>query len=1094
MKILNLKFKNINSLSGENEIDFTNPIFTNDGLFAITGKTGAGKSSILDAIALSLYGKTPRVDITANENAVMTRGEKDCYAEIIFMVAGKKWKSSWKQELNRNGNLKPVNRVIADADDKIIADQIRTCDAEIVKIIGLSFEQFTKVIMLAQGSFAAFLQAKQNEKGELLEQITGTEIYAEISKSVYERYKDEKEKLKTIQAEYDAIKILSDEEIETIQLEIESLDKEKQEADATLQKIETAKKWLADIEILQTQINEAKQKLPELEARALTEKTLFEQAAERLKITKEEQKKYEPIFKQVRALDIKISEKEKALQPILHSINELDKNKTLLSKTLQNKTEELKKAQLQLKQKQAWAIENKKYETLVGTYIAIEKENQILTTSAHQIVQLNDEIYNLEKELNEKRNLTKSTTDIFIGKEKTLSLKIAALEKERAVLSETLAGKELYKLREEKEEISNFGTLLKSWIEVENSFNATQNNIQNYTQQLQQIEEEKSKLSNTISAYKKDREALENKINLLNENIQLTKTIQSLETHRQHLKDGEECPLCGALEHPFAIGNIPEIGEKEQALSELKQQQNKVISTMQQDERMFAKLLSDKENTQKNKEKEEGILLDNTTKQSDILREIKIIYPQFSIPAQADKIEQLNIILSQKRSELVALNHIIAQASKSEIQIAQIRDVEIPQLQQEKQSTEKSKNDADTAQKLAEQQFNAKQDALKEKQTTHQIAQHDFLEKLRTYNADNIETLKQHLNDWNKCQQQTEELNQQIYTTKSGIELITKDIDNQTKLLNDKTKEWQTSAAEQQHLSAQRKEIFNDKIVEVEENRLQNLLEKNEAAKANAEKDKADITTEIGKNNAIIREKEIEFEAKKNLHLTENTQEELQTAWSEKKKSTDELSQKIGANNQKLIANSEHLKTSSSKLKEKEKQQAICNKWSILNNLIGSGDGKKYRNFAQALTFEHLIALSNKQLQKMSERYLLKRTGDNLNPFELSVIDTFQNNEERTAQNLSGGEKFIISLSLALGLANMASKNMRIDTMFIDEGFGTLDSDYLDIALNALSNLQSEGKIIGVISHLSELKERIATHIEVMPSGNGHSKIQITSL
>ena len=163
-----------------------------------------------------------------------------------------------------------------------------------------------------------------------------------------------------------------------------------------------------------------------------------------------------------------------------------------------------------------------------------------------------------------------------------------------------------------------------------------------------------------------------------------------------------------------------------------------------------------------------------------------------------------------------------------------------------------------------------------------------------------------------------------------------------------------------------------------------------------------------------------------------------------------------------------------------------------MNELIGSSDGKKYRNFAQALTFEHLTHLSNLQLQKMSDRYLLRQTGDVSNPFELSVIDKFQNNEERTAQNLSGGEKFIVSLALALGLASMAGKNMSIDTMFVDEGFGTLDSDYLDIALNTLSNLQNEGKIIGVISHLNELKERIATHIEIIPSGGGHSKIQLT--
>jgi exonuclease SbcC len=243
----------------------------------------------------------------------------------------------------------------------------------------------------------------------------------------------------------------------------------------------------------------------------------------------------------------------------------------------------------------------------------------------------------------------------------------------------------------------------------------------------------------------------------------------------------------------------------------------------------------------------------------------------------------------------------------------------------------------------------------------------------------------------------------------------------------------------------------------------------------------------------IVSEKENELLKIKEQKLTEKTSEELQSEFNEKKIKSDDFSQKIGENKKALKDNEDNLKTSGSKLKEKEKQQVIYNKWAKLNDLIGSGDGKKYRNFAQALTFEYLVGLSNGQLKKMSDRYLLKRTGDSSNPFELSVIDNYQNSEERTAQNLSGGEKFIVSLSLALGLSGMASKNMRIDTMFIDEGFGTLDSDYLDVALNALSNLQSEGKIIGVISHLAELKERIATHVEVIPSGNGHSKIQITT-
>ena len=351
MKILNLKFKNINSLSGENEIDFTNPIFTTEGLFAITGKTGSGKSSILDAISLAFYGKTPRVEITGRDNAVMTKGEKDCYSEIIFEIAGKKWKSSWKQELNRNGNLKPVNRTIADFSNKIIADQVRTCDTKIVEIIGLTFEQFTKVIMLAQGSFAAFLQANKNDKGELLEQITGTEIYAEISKKVFERNKTEKEKLDKILIELEAIKILSKEEIKNLNDEIAVFEKDKKQADEELHKLETAKKWLADLGILQNQINEAKQKLPELVEKTKTAKENFEKSEKALKAAKEEQKKQEPIFKKVRELDTKLSEKEKLLQPILNSISELEESKGKLSEKLKKQNTDFETSQKSLTEK-----------------------------------------------------------------------------------------------------------------------------------------------------------------------------------------------------------------------------------------------------------------------------------------------------------------------------------------------------------------------------------------------------------------------------------------------------------------------------------------------------------------------------------------------------------------------------------------------------------------------------------------------------------------------------------------------------------------------------------------------------------------------
>ena len=126
-----------------------------------------------------------------------------------------------------------------------------------------------------------------------------------------------------------------------------------------------------------------------------------------------------------------------------------------------------------------------------------------------------------------------------------------------------------------------------------------------------------------------------------------------------------------------------------------------------------------------------------------------------------------------------------------------------------------------------------------------------------------------------------------------------------------------------------------------------------------------------------------------------------------------------------------------------------------------------------------MVAHANRQLQKMSDRYILVR--DDSEPLELNVIDNYQAGEIRSTKNLSGGESFIASLALSLGLSSMASRNVRVDSLFLDEGFGTLDEDALETALETLSGLQQDGKLIGIISHVPALKERIGTQIQVNP-------------
>lgn len=221
--------------------------------------------------------------------------------------------------------------------------------------------------------------------------------------------------------------------------------------------------------------------------------------------------------------------------------------------------------------------------------------------------------------------------------------------------------------------------------------------------------------------------------------------------------------------------------------------------------------------------------------------------------------------------------------------------------------------------------------------------------------------------------------------------------------------------------------------------------------------------------------------------LTDKTLEELEPQFKEFEESLKELRDAAAGLKHKLSENT------AAKERIKEKQSAIeaqkkeCHRWEKLHGLIGSADGKKYRNFAQGLTFELMVSHANRQLEKMTDRYLLIR--DDQQPLELNVVDNYQAGEIRSTKNLSGGESFIVSLTLALGLSKMASRKVRVDSLFLDEGFGTLDEEALEIALETLSSLQQDGKLIGIISHVSALKERISTQINITPVSGGRSSL-----
>uniref|UniRef100_UPI0026300219 SbcC/MukB-like Walker B domain-containing protein n=1 Tax=Pseudomonas sp. TaxID=306 RepID=UPI0026300219 len=173
---------------------------------------------------------------------------------------------------------------------------------------------------------------------------------------------------------------------------------------------------------------------------------------------------------------------------------------------------------------------------------------------------------------------------------------------------------------------------------------------------------------------------------------------------------------------------------------------------------------------------------------------------------------------------------------------------------------------------------------------------------------------------------------------------------------------------------------------------------------------------------------------------------------------------------------------------EIDAKQVEYDLWQQLNSLIGSADGAKYRKFAQGLTLDHLVYLANQQLERLHGRYQLARRGSG--ELELEVIDTWQADVARDTKTLSGGESFLVSLALALALSDLVSHKTSIDSLFLDEGFGTLDGETLEIALDALDSLNASGKMIGVISHVEAMKERIPVQLKVHKSvGMGYSAL-----
>ncbi|WP_141050856.1 AAA family ATPase [Aliarcobacter cryaerophilus] len=1192
MKILKIKLLNINSLKGEFEVDFEK-FLKDESLFAITGPTGAGKSTILDVITCALYGRTARL---TNPNELMSRHTGECLCEVEFEVKGKVYVSSWSQKRARkspDGAFQSAKMEVSEVETgKVLESYLSKVPKYIEELSGLDFDRFIQSMMLAQGSFDAFLKARENERSSLLEKITGTQIYKQISQEIYQTYTRKNDEIKLDENLLGNIELLSSEVVTEKTLILNSSKTQKLELDTKGNELKKVINWLENLQKLEADntkyiqefekisfekenkkedfirldlankalnvqpiyqeknsltqiINQDKEKLEKLQKELEDLKQQLElKATESLKV-KDELDKEKISFdsnskklQEVRTLQTKIESKLQNIKELENKISSQNEQKTKLNEDLKVLKINQEKIDNDLKTINDYLIKNKNDESLKEEISLISKNVNDYKDVLKLLKQIEEKLQN--NSLNEKTlqdSFTKAKKEfdeikvLFDAKDK--EYKELEIQTSNFNQKESNNRDRLKSIEKLITSIDEYKRLLDSILKEENIISFSKDESKTIKTNI----EEKTKLINEIQTH----------IQTLNDKREAELLIAKYESDRVNLKEGEECFLCGSKEHPFvnhkksvsADETTSIIAQKKQIFDE----ENKALRTI---ELNLSKLETKIESStlelnklSKNKEEIEQVfsslnfvLTDdsktNLEEEKQLLEDelrniVKIRDEKEKVLIQRDNLQkELNTkqtFVLQNEQELYKLKSSIEQ-----LQNEQTQNISKKQSLEEELSKVYSKYEFIFDEKFEESFRNlvAKKDSFIKNETSKKeldaklqsltIQLKEFDTKIKSIES----SLKTDTEQLSKIFTETKELQTQskVILDVPDLNIFEKEITAKFNTINEKynslLKELVNLNSKNESLNTQiielnQKQINdNTKLEEITQNFNNALTENSFSSKEEFEKAllSKELREELNLMCKELDEKYNQIQTLKNdtikklseqkeLKLTDKELQTLNDELKELQTITDELQKSIGSLEKELEINASNMKKHEDKIKDLEKKKEAFKVWIKLNEMVGSASGDKFAKFAQGITLDQLIYLANKHLQILSPRYELQRSSDSSKLLEIEIIDGFQGDVVRPVSTLSGGESFIVSLSLALGLSALASQKISIDSLFLDEGFGTLDSDSLELALNALNQLQSSGKMVGVISHVEALKERIPLQIRVMPKGDGTSFLSL---
>ena len=1134
MKFLQLEILNLASLDkqGGEVINFEEGALGESTIFSIVGPTGSGKSTLLDAICLALYNRAPRyprkkgdknqsIEIfgatDASENNrlaptdsrnILTRGKKEGYSKLTFLANnGSIYRAEWHVRFQRvrYENAKTALYKITRNGEEMTEE---TADwNELPNIIGLDYDQFLRTVLIAQGSFANFLTAKENERYELLEKLIGCEeTYTNIATEIKKAKDQATDAYNQMAASVEAVKqnLLNDEELAQLKEEIARLEKAEKELDSQLQAISKDLQWFEEndkqinqIATCQTDMEQATNAIKEMQAQILRLQ-LHDEVQPAVNLLQEIERQTQSIHEQeenilkaegnIKSQESAISESEKTLASLKEAVSkaqeQLEKALPVIAEARALKTK-MEAAMPNLKEKKE-ALELAQKENLTAQKDVEENARNIQKWEAET----------------EKANLALKTTKEEIAKQK-LVLHEATQAAEQAWETERnkTAGQNIEELQNSKTIADRKLQDVQQAIKVVAHLDAATAEMQKNEERILVLGKRNAEIDEALG--KLTIEALTQKTLTLR-NAYTLMVSEKWEIHRANLTEGKPCPLCGSTTHPYHTDNR-QFEEATTELSQLLKAKEELLKLQQKQEKNLSGERKQNDGEVQTLHKQQEKLSGEIATYEEEWKALIAQYPK--IPKAEAELKSLLPIYENKAKDASSKLSLFNKIQKEIERLTQLKDkaVKDEAAYESKASTilNKAQENASTCvTKLAEQK------ALTINLTSQQKSKKEAYEKaLQAWNS-----AKKEMEEWQEKYKQIlngEEPDAAEQRLTAAKDEAMKAADTQNENINKLKAELANSKGSHQTMQSQNKtmkenlqekekeldlwiEEYNKQLEEksieppfIDRNTIREMLHSaedwNAIRREKDEKEKAVAsTTALYQSAEKAHQQHLEHQPAQTRDALIAIQQEYQ-----------ERSQRneLIAANARMQNHQEALKQLGDKAEALKLVTQEKDDWTAITDAIGA-DGKTLRKIAQCYTLSFLIAHANQEIRKFNSRYELQQVKHSLG---IRVIDHDRADDIRDTTSLSGGETFIVSLGLALGLSALSSRNISFENLFIDEGFGTLDPDTLATVIDSLAMLQSsQGKKVGVISHTDTMSERITTQIRIIKNGNsGSSHIEI---